>query len=187
MAISPDLRPVEALYLLDLAGKEEMTEKNALIAALAYLTSEGYLETGKHELLRFTEKAKTAHGLREYESALLEAVDVQDYTGLADLVACFDFETFLSDEKEFVTVVKKERKLGIAFLSLSYSSGNSVIFTDKGKQALVELDEIKNLVSSAIQQNKADKFLGFMRYAFPTTIGYSPEVISAMIAQELAY
>ena len=175
--IISELRPVEALYLLNHAGKEVMDEENSLAATLGYLANGGYIEqreslTLEDIGLNVTGKGKfSRHGLRPYEIDSLDALTAANSTSdvlcihaskLLYTSVDFNFNDFMVDKGYFKTEQRKKGRGILKWDDTDYLPG------EKYDQAIEELDALKKEVQTAISDKNPDKFLKNMSYAFPS-------------------
>lgn len=104
-----DLRPVEALWLLDREGKQSWTRESSLRAVLVDLATRGLLEPEEDdETFEPTDESPDVD-LRKYEEEVLDAVEGEDdQQNMVDAVYDFDFESFFIDNG--VLVESKQNK-----------------------------------------------------------------------------
>lgn len=90
-----DLRPVEALWLLDREGEQNWTRESSLRAVLVDLATRGLLEPEEDEETFEPTGNSPDTELRSYEEEVLEAVEGEDdQQKMVNAVYEFDFESF---------------------------------------------------------------------------------------------
>jgi len=166
MEIINEIRPVEALHLLDFVGKEKINQENTLAATLAYLTNKEYifLKNRKFPNTQFslTNKGKyNKADLRPYEIKCLEAIADENEDNLVYISNNFNFRELLT-QKEFFR--KQQRKMGWWIFK---QTTIDYLPTEKYEKAIKGLDKLKERISSA-KQKSLDKDLMSMSYAFPS-------------------
>jgi hypothetical protein len=104
-----DLRPVEALWLLDREGEQTWTRESSLRAVLVDLATRGLLEPEEDdETFEPTSQSPDVE-LREYEEEVLDAVEGEDdQQEMVEAVYDFDFESFFIENG--VLVENKQNK-----------------------------------------------------------------------------
>lgn len=168
-----DLRPVEALYLLDMAGKESITRKAALAATIAYLANEELIKP-EGDWFVVTEKAKKVEqNLRDYERKCIKAIQdkakkrlcyaISGYPTLFGIQGAFDFKGLMVKLGflELKEILKK-----FWFWSWTETEYHT---TKKFDSTIQELEKLEEEIATAIQQKKVDPYLMLMSYAFPST------------------
>jgi len=166
MDIINEIRPIEALHLLDFVGKEKINQENTLAATLAYLTNKEYifLKNRKFPNTQFSLTNKGKHNkadLRPYEIKCLEAIADENEDNLVYISNNFNFREILTRNKFFR---KQQRKRGwwiFKRTTIDY------LPTEKYEKTIKELDKLKEKISSA-KQKKLGKDLMSMSYAFPS-------------------
>jgi len=163
MALIDKLRPVEALFLLDYAGNESMYERETLTAALVYLKVKGYIEVKDGELGLTGKGSKPTSNLREYEKGLLECIADDCQEDLKDVMVDYDFGESLA-EKGYFRIETRRR----GFWIFSWTQ-TKYVPTEKFGQAVGELEELKDKITSAIEnETPLTKKQVAMAYAFPS-------------------
>lgn len=159
-----DIRPVEALFLLSHAKKEEMVEEYSLSAVLGFLSNEGYIRPENETFIRTDKQVNGIRSLRRYEIDCLDAIMYKsDEEGLLRAITYFDFYTFMT-HKGFFEKHEKEKWFILKDIEAVYQP------TEKYNLALKELDESKIQITTAIKSNSKgciDIYLLNMCYAFP--------------------
>lgn len=110
-----DLRPVEALWLLDREEKQSWTRESSLRAVLVDLATRGLLEPEEDdETFEPTGESPDVE-LREYEEEVLDAVEGEDdQQKMVGAVYDFDFESFFIENG---VLVENEQNKDITILS----------------------------------------------------------------------
>ncbi len=187
MMATDNLRPVEALYLLDEAGKEEMNTETGLAASLVYLGVNGYITPQNKGFSLTTKGQHDRLMLRPYETKMLDCIDKKHPEGLVNILYKPDFRHEATQNGFFRT--EKTRK------SLWVFKWNSTSHTPTGKfnQAIGELDDLRKEIETASQRQDSltpDKMA--MAYAFPSLAlsdgfrRYASEVVGAVEASQIA-
>jgi len=163
MRVINDLRPVEALYLLNYAEEENMHLGNSLEAILVYLANKGYVQAKDNDIF-LTGKGKTNRtGLRQYEVNCLDAIARQKDEHLIRIVNKFNFGELMTQQGFFIKPKNKEEK------RIFKQTHSKYLPTEKYYQAIKELDELKEEILSAIEEKRKDEYLISMSFAFPTS------------------
>ena len=179
MSSIEELRPVEALFLLDKAkkGNEIVQESDYLAAVIAYLVLYGYLDDKENKL---SATDKQGNELRNYEANSIEAIMGNDNIRLLYGVTKYNFEPLLSKQDFFAL---KETRLLWLKINQSYHP------TKKHEKALKELDELKVM----LMKPRDDKYMASMRYAFPSLVfnekytRYAVNIVAPIRAQQNDY
>lgn len=152
------IRPIEAIYLLSLKEKEEMSPENLLTATLGYLSNENFIKYTKknsNKKIPFKTTRKNKILLRKYEKDLIEKIEKDEHENLIFPINSFDF-------KEYLT------KRGF------FKQNNP---TKKYEETLNQLMELRmNLLLSTPKERNSNPFFRNMIYAFPSTPFYTEGV-----------
>ncbi|MBW2991051.1 hypothetical protein KY348_05105 [Candidatus Woesearchaeota archaeon] len=165
MKVIKDLRPVEAFYILDSAGKEAWSEENALASTIAYLVLEDYAERPKKQSydIPLIKTDKSRHNLRFYEKWCLDAIHNDDAEDLIDSVGWGYIRNSLTNQGFLRKELKEKKFLFVKWHTPKY------YWTDKYSKAVKELDDLRNEITHSIENKKSDKYLLEMSYAFPSS------------------
>jgi hypothetical protein len=171
MGLTDDLRPVEALYLLNLGKKEDWTNENCLAATIAFLGVNGYIQYEPFRSIAYsvdldlTDKGRyDAESLRPYEKDCLDGIVMNNSRFILYNTNNLDFDKLLVDKG----ILRPEQaKLWLLFKYTKYFS------TEKYGQALNELDDLKKQTTVSSENSE---YLQAMRYAFPS-LGLNQEYL----------
>ena len=147
-----DLRPIEALSLMSVAGKEKITYLNALTANLVYLVDEEYIERNSSSNTGFR-LLKEDNDLRSYERRLIDAI-AEDHGLRLIYATILDYREILV-QKGFMTVEIKTSGF------MSKASSIIQLISEKGYDAIDELVELRNTLSCGV-------VTGTFAHAFPS-------------------
>lgn len=156
------IRPTEAIYLLSITDKEEMTYKNMLTATLGYLSNENFIkpETTQNKKIPFKATRKNKLFLRTYEKNLIEKIEKDEQENLIIPINLFNFQEYLSKKGFF----KKNNP------------------TKKYEKTLNELMELRfNMLLSTPKERNYNPIFKNMIYAFPNTFPCQKNTIENLV------
>ena len=151
-----NLRPVEALYLLNKDKKEKMTVQNSLVAVLAYLIINDYIAI---KGTQFTVWDKHWKDLRSYERQCMGKIVDHQQNYLLDVIYQFKFRAIM-DKLGYVNI----KSVGMIVPKFK------VIPTTKFYTAIEELVLLKQTIATLDGLSKLDANMTAMSYAFPSII-----------------
>lgn len=164
-----ELRPVEKLCLMGLAGEEKVTPKNELAAILAYLCYCEYVVI-EADSLRLTPSgertitsrmARASGILRTYEIAILENVGRYDFMNLMSTMFAGDFGEELISQGLW----RIEKTKGRIF------DRRTVVQTEIALPILDKMKEVRTTIEKAIASGRPLSPRELMdAYAFPSVI-----------------
>lgn len=153
------LRPVEALKLLDRENKERFNRENALAATLVHLSMNGYIEpeqTGDG----FEPTDKDPSSLRDYERDLLDAIEGEDDPrDMVNAVYRFDFEKLFLENGLLEAVEKQKEFLIFDWTKTVHEE------TDAYQEAIDYLQQKRDEIAKA---DEIDEHLFALGYAYPS-------------------
>ena len=164
MDILKNLRPVEALYILDKADKEEWSKTNALAATLAYLDKNGFIKSNvKREAnIKFNTTKASRKFIRVYENWCLERISDDYAQGVVDSV-CIDNILMTMIDEAFIEKNSKDKSfLWIKWTATKYNH------TPKFYDTIDQLEVLKEEIISKRKIGRLDEYLAGMAYAFPS-------------------
>jgi len=163
MPIIDQLRPLEALCVLELAGKEKaVTNLDKLAAALAYLFNAGYTKLSEGGLV-LTEKRHNADAtLRPYEKEMLKTLN-SPYN-LTGVVMQRDLRPELASQGLLVPHNTKHGWWLFKWTEVTYTP------TEQFDTAVKELADLKQKIKDQASAGdlQDDKQLSMMAYVFPS-------------------
>lgn len=158
-----NLRPVEALYLLDFAKKELMNEENSLVAILVYLKAKGYVEAENKDVVLTLKGRCPNANLRSYETDILDCFAKDDLGGLLEVINEYDFRESMTIKGFFKIRQRKKGWWKFKWKCTDY------LPTDKFYQIIKELEDLKQEMGSAIEKGEPrDKDFITRVCAFPS-------------------
>jgi hypothetical protein len=131
-----ELRPVEALWLLDREEKQSWTRESCLRAVLVDLATRGLIEPEEDDETFEPTGESPDVKLREYEEEVLDAVEGEDdQQKMVEAVYDFDFESFFIENG---VLVENEQNKDITILSYTlYGWSNTSIEESEDYDTLI--------------------------------------------------
>lgn len=160
-----DIRPVEALWLLDEKGEQNWTTEAALQAALIDLSVRGFVkpDPDNEDELQPTGEA-TEDDLRRYEQELLTAIlGDDDQQAMVDAIQDFDFESFFYD----LGLFEDEETEHSTLWGLLEWSESTRVWTDTAETLFDELQTAGSELERAVEREQVSPEQMPLIYAFP--------------------
>ena len=162
MEVIRNLRPLEALYLLDHARQEMMDEESFLDTMTVYLLNEGYIDAIGHSVT-MTDKGKSSRkGLRPYEIYFMEAAERQGST-----------EGLFSRNGFFIDFIRQSIRQSLVDRGYFLKVQTRYLPTQKYKQAMQDLYRLKRNILAG---DTRDTFQ--ISYAFPSCRGVFADIFT---------